>query len=88
MNRESSDQQPFLNQLGELIDQACKNGETVSDIAMRAGLSRDLVSRLRNRSYRSAPSLLHVEAVCNAIGHRLTLEPISNEELPNEQSGS
>ena len=83
MNKPYDADQPFLVQLGELIDQACKNGATISDIAMRAGLSRDLVSRLRNRSYRSAPSLLHIEAVCNAIGHRLELHPVREDKATN-----
>ena len=46
----------------ELLDDVCKCGETVNDIAIRASpirasLSRDLLSRLKNRSYRSAPSM-------------------------------
>jgi len=67
--------QPFLVELAKLIDDVCQRGQTVNDIAVRAGLSRDLVSRLRNRTYRSAPSLANIEAVCNAIGYRLTLQP-------------
>ncbi len=67
--------QPFLVELATRIDEVCNRGGTVNDIAIRAGLSRDLVSRLRNRTYRSAPSLANVEAVCNAIGYRLTLQP-------------
>ncbi|MFY7875073.1 MAG: helix-turn-helix domain-containing protein [Pirellula sp.] len=76
MTIEPTSSKPFLSQLSELIDEVCKQGQTVNDIAIRAGLSRDLVSRLRNRSYRSAPSLSNIEAVCQAIGHRLALVPI------------
>jgi DNA-binding phage protein len=77
MTIETSSQQPFLVELASLIDEVCQRGETVNDIAVRAGLSRDLVSRLRNRTYRSAPSLANIEAVCNAIGYRLSLQPNS-----------
>jgi len=75
MPTEENSNQPFLVELARLIDDVCQRGQTVKDIAVRAGLSRDLVSRLRNRTYRSAPSLANIEAVCNAIGYRLTLQP-------------
>ena len=77
MTIETSSRQPFLVELAKIIDEVCQRGETVNDIAVRAGLSRDLVSRLRNRTYRSAPSLANIEAVCNAIGYRLSLQPDS-----------
>ena len=77
MTIETSSRQPFLVELAKIIDEVCQRGETVNDIAVRAGLSRDLVSRLRNRTYRSAPSLANIEAVCNAIGYRLSLQPHS-----------
>ena len=54
---------PFLIQVGELIDEVCKRGESVTAIATRAGVHRDLVSRLRNKTYRSAPSLANIEAI-------------------------
>jgi DNA-binding phage protein len=79
MTTEPSSSKAFLSQLSELIDEVCKQGKTVNDIAIRAGLSRDLVSRIKNRSYRSAPSLSNIEAVCEAIGHRLALVPIEVE---------
>ena len=79
MTTEPSSSKAFLSQLSELIDVVCKQGKTVNDIAIRAGLSRDLVSRIKNRSYRSAPSLSNIEAVCEAIGHRLALVPIEVE---------
>ena len=79
---------PFLIQVGELIDEVCKRGESVTAIATRAGVHRDLVSRLRNKTYRSAPSLANIEAICNAIGHRLALKPnpdfASNKANANE----
>lgn len=79
MTTEPSSSKAFLSQLSELIDEVCKQGKTVNDIAIRAGLSRDFVSRIKNRSYRSAPSLSNIEAVCEAIGHRLALVPIEVE---------
>jgi len=79
MTTEPSSSKAFLSQLSELIDEVCKQGKTVNDNAIRAGLSRDLVSRIKNRSYRSAPSLSNIEAVCEAIGHRLALVPIEVE---------
>ena len=82
MSTKPASSKPFLSQLSELIDEVCKQGQTVNDIAIRAGLSRDLVSRIRNRSYRSAPSLPNIEAVCEAIGHRLALVPIEAERAP------
>ena len=75
MTPETIASQPFLVELAKRIDEACNRGETINDIAVRAGLSRDLISRLRNRTYRSAPSLANIEAVCNAIGYRLSMQP-------------
>ncbi|MCY2983947.1 MAG: hypothetical protein NTY15_09945 [Planctomycetota bacterium] len=86
MTTETSSRQPFLVELAKLIDEVCQRGETVNDIAVRAGLSRDLVSRLRNRTYRSAPSLANIEAVCNAIGYRLSLQP--NSVVVVDEAGS
>ena len=77
MTIETRSGDPFLVELANLINDVCNRGETVNDIAVRAGLSRDLVSRLRNRTYRSAPSLANIEAVCSAIGYRLSLQPQS-----------
>jgi hypothetical protein len=82
MSTEPASSKPFLSQLSELIDEVCKKGQTVNDIAIRAGLSRDLVSRIKNRTYRSAPSLPNIEAVCEAIGHRLALVPIDAKKSP------
>ncbi len=78
MNADQNPNPPFLIQLGELIDEVCKRGESVNAIAIRAGVHRDLVSLLRNGTYRSAPSLSNIEAICNAIGHRLALKPNSD----------
>jgi DNA-binding phage protein len=82
MSTEPASSKPFLSQLSELIDEVCKKGQTVNDIAIRAGLSRDLVSRIKNRSYRSAPSLSNIEAVCLAIGHRLAVVPMEADRAP------
>jgi DNA-binding phage protein len=86
MPKETSSNQSILVELAKLIDDACNRGSTVNDIAIRAGLSRDLVSRLRNRTYRSAPSLANIEAVCHALGYRLwlksnTIDLVSPDEI-------
>ena len=75
MSPEHTPNRPILIQLGELIDEHCKRGESVNAIAIRAGVNRDLVSRLRNRNYRSSPSLANIEAICKAIGYRMVLQP-------------
>lgn len=81
MNTEQDPNPPFLVQLGELIDDVCSRGESVTAIAIRAGVHRDLVSRLKNRNYRSVPSLSNVEAICGAIGYRLVLQPNSDSDF-------
>lgn len=63
----------LLDQLATLIESACERGDNVSAIAERAGVNREFVSSLRNRTYRSSPTIDRMKAVCDAIGVKITL---------------
>lgn len=67
----------LLEQLGTLINEACERGDSVSAIAERAGVQRDLVSGLRNGTYRFTPTLARTEAILKAIGYKLAFEKMS-----------
>jgi DNA-binding phage protein len=67
----------LLEQLGALISEACDRGDSVSAIAERAGVQRDLVSGLRNGTYRATPTLARTEAILRAIGFKVTFEKMS-----------
>lgn len=63
--------QGTLDELGRLIEDACEKGDSVSAIARRSGVHRNVVSGLRNGSYESNPSLDSIEAIAAAIGMQL-----------------
>lgn len=64
--------QQTLEDLGERITAACKNGDSVNAIAERAGVRREMVSRLKNANYSYSPSFEVVEKIANAIGLQIT----------------
>lgn len=63
----------LLLSLSESIEEACERGDSVTAIAERAGVQRDVVSGIRNRSYKHKPSLERFESICSAIGLRVKL---------------
>ena len=67
----------LLHEIGTLIHQACEQGDNVSAIADRAGVQRDLVSGLRNGTYRATPTLARTEAILRAIGYKISFEKMS-----------
>ncbi len=67
-------QQP-LDEVARLINEACEAGDNVSAIAERTGgVTRELVSRLRNGTYDSSPSLDKLVSILDAIGYRVRFE--------------
>ena len=62
-----------MSELARLIEEACDRGDSVSAIAERAGVQRELVSGIRNGSYRYKPTLDRFEAICAAIGVSINL---------------
>jgi DNA-binding XRE family transcriptional regulator len=46
------------------IEVACENGESVSSIAEKIGVNRNIVSGLRNGTYKSMPGWSVVRALC------------------------
>ncbi|QDV23464.1 helix-turn-helix domain-containing protein [Aureliella helgolandensis] len=69
--------QSTLCELGRLIAEACVQGDNVSAIAERAGVSRTLVSQLRNGSCVGSPTIDKVVAILEAIGESMQIPPHS-----------
>jgi transcriptional regulator with XRE-family HTH domain len=63
----------LIGELSTLIDAACKRGDSVSAIAERAGVQRELVSGIRNGTYGSVPSLARIQSVASALGFGVSL---------------
>lgn len=59
--------------LSNAIQEACERGDSVTAIAERAGVQRDVVSGIRNKTYRFKPALDRFEAICEAVGLRVSL---------------
>lgn len=64
-----------LELLAEMINNACEKGDNVTAIAARIGVARDVVSGLRNGTYRYDPAYSLVKALCSDLGGRLSLVP-------------
>lgn len=71
----------LLQQLGQLIDVACDRGDTVSAIADRAGVQRELVSGLRNGSYRATPTIARADAILRAIGYKVEFKKMLQKDI-------
>lgn len=67
----------LLQEIGNLINDACDQGDNISAIAERAGVQRDLVSGLRNGTYRATPTLARTEAILRAIGYKISFTKMS-----------
>lgn len=63
-----------LEEIGQLIEDACQRGDNVSAIATRAGVDRATVSMLRNGTYRSSPTLDKIEMILSAIGRKISFQ--------------
>lgn len=63
----------LMDELGRLIDEACERGETNRSIADKAGVQYDLISGLRNGTYRATPTIARVESILKALGYRLKI---------------
>jgi len=63
-----------LAELGKYIEAACERGDSVSAIAERAGVQRDVISGLRNGTYRYSPTLDKFEAICKSVGVEIILK--------------
>ncbi len=74
---------PLIKKIVEI-----QNREQISDnkLMQRAGLSQGTWSRVRNGMH--TPNLLNFEAVVNALGYRLVLEKIPNDQTTNNRRGS
>lgn len=68
----------LMHELGRLIDEACENGDTNLSIATRAGVQKDLISGLRNGTYRATPTIARVESILKALGFSLRIVPEKN----------
>ena len=66
--------QSVLDEVVDLINHACESGDTVNAIAERSKLDRFMISRLKNRQYKSSPSLEIVETLLLALGHTLSVK--------------
>lgn len=67
----------LLSELAKLIETACEHGDTVSAIAERAAVQRDLISGLRNGTYRATPTLARTEAILNSLGYKIEFKKMS-----------
>jgi transcriptional regulator with XRE-family HTH domain len=63
----------LMQELGRLIDEACLSGDTNLAIAERAGVQKDLISGLRNGTYRATPTIARVESILKALGFSLKI---------------
>jgi DNA-binding phage protein len=63
--------QSILDEISNLINAACERGDSVSAIAERAGVRREIVSLLKNRSYSFSPTIEKVDAICKAVGKKI-----------------
>ena len=61
----------LMQELGRLIDEACSAGDSGSAIAKRAGVQFELISGLRNGTYRSIPTIARVESILEALGYKV-----------------
>lgn len=68
-----------LDQLRQLVrDHQEKSSETLTELAIRAGVSRTLVYRVVNGSYDSSPSYEFVCRLCSALGLKIEFKPTSS----------
>lgn len=63
----------ILKEVGKLIHEACEQGDTGLSIAERSGVQFDVISGLRNGTYRSIPSVARIEAILKALGYKLQI---------------
>lgn len=62
----------LMQELGRLIDEACANGDSGSAIARRSGVQFELISGLRNGTYRNVPSIARVESILDSLGYKVS----------------
>ena len=61
-----------LDEVRELLNAFIdRTGESVTSIALRAGVKRQFLSQIRSGSYASSPQFENVVKVCQAIGKRM-----------------
>ncbi len=65
----------LMHELGRMIADACEQGDSNVSIAERAGVQKDLISGLRNGTYRATPTVARVESILKALGFRLEIVP-------------
>lgn len=65
--------QDLLVELGDVIREACENGDNVTAIAKRANVNRPLVSQLRNGTCEKSPTLEKVNSILCVLGKRITI---------------
>lgn len=69
--------QSTLDELARLINDACDKGDNVSAIAKRSGVAREHISRIRNATYPSSPTIETAEAILQSLGFTLTVSKAS-----------
>lgn len=65
--------QTTIDELNKLINAACDNGDNVSAIALRANVSRSIISQLRNGTCPNSPSVDTVSAILSVLGKELSI---------------
>ncbi len=67
------DTDEIIEQITALIEDACAAGDNVSAIAIRAGVSRSKVSRIRNHSFEEYPSIETLSKIALALGRKVSI---------------
>lgn len=62
------DIEKLIESVAELIEEACTNGDNVSAIALRAGIPRPKVSRIRNGSFTDTPTVETLGKIAQSLG--------------------
>lgn len=74
LNSMSDEKGYVLQELARLLTEAVENGDKVTAIAERIDRPYQLVSALKNGTYRSSPTVEILEEICGAIGVEVVLK--------------
>jgi transcriptional regulator with XRE-family HTH domain len=68
------DIEKLIENVAELIEEACSNGDNVSAIALRSGVPRPKVSRIRSGSYVETPTVETLGKIARSLGCRVEVK--------------
>jgi|LakMenE18May11ns_1017448.scaffolds.fasta_scaffold9828046_3 DNA-binding phage protein len=69
----SNETEVLIQELADLLNEACEQGDNVAAIAKRAGVSRPDLSRLRNMSHTHYPNVETLVRIASALGKKISI---------------